>query len=107
MQEWNNEYREDELQGRVAFYTYKDEPGVLYLSNLFIDVTSREKGLGTKILKAAEKFAESLGAITIRLKVKQDTPANAWYRKRGYGFLIFEGEYDWLEKNLEYIKPRK
>lgn len=104
---WNDEYREDELLTRFAFYTYKDEDSVLYLSNVFVEETSRNKGFGTKILQAAEKVAETIGAITIRLKVKRNSQANDWYRKHGYGYLTFEGEYDWLEKNLEYLKPKQ
>ena len=105
--EWSEEYREEDLRTRFAFYTYKDEDSVLYLSNVFVEETSRNKGFGTKILAAAEKVAETLGAIQIRLKVKQDSPANAWYRKHGYGYMAFEDGYDWLEKNLEYMKPIK
>lgn len=104
---WDDEYREDELLTRFAFYTYKDEDGMLYLSNVFVEETSRNKGFGTKILQAAEKVAETIGAITIRLKVKRNSQANDWYRKHGYGYLTFEGEYDWLEKNLEYLKPKQ
>lgn len=107
--EWEDEYREEDLRIRFAFYTYKNEEddSVLYLSNLFVEEASRNAGFGTKILEAAEKVAETIGAITIRLKVKQDSPANAWYRKRGYGYIAFEGGYDWLEKNLEYLKPKR
>jgi GNAT superfamily N-acetyltransferase len=105
--EWSEDYREEDLRTRFAFYTYKDEEDVLYLSNVFVEETSRNKGFGTKILAAAEKVAEILGAINIRLKVKQNSPANAWYRKNGYGYMTFEGDYDWLEKTLEYLKPNK
>ena len=105
--EWSEDYREEDIQTRFAFYTYKDDPSVLYLSNVFVEETSRNHGFGTRILKAAEKAAEAIGAITICLKVKQDSPANAWYRKRGYGYVAFEDGYDWLEKNLEYLKPKR
>lgn len=107
--EWEDEYREEDLRTRFAFYTYKNEEddSVLYLSNVFVEEASRNAGFGTKILEAAERVAETIGAITIRLKVKQDSPANAWYRKRGYGYIAFEGDYDWLEKNLEYLKPKR
>ena len=107
--EWSEEYREEDLRTRFAFYTYKneEEDGILYLSNVFVEETSRNKGFGTKILAAAEKVAETIGAITIRLKVKQNSPANTWYRKHGYGYLTFEDGYDWLEKNLEYLKPKQ
>lgn len=106
-QEWNENYREEDIQTRFAFYTYKDDPSVLYLSNVFVEETSRNHGFGTRILRAAEKVAETIGAITIRLKVKQDSPVNLWYRKNGYGYVTFEDGYDWMEKNLEYLKPVK
>lgn len=102
--EWED-CREEDLQTRFAFYTYKDEPGALYLSNLFVEEASRNAGFGTRILHAAEKVAETIGASSIRLKVKQGSPANAWYRKHGYGYMTFEDGHDWLEKRLEYLKP--
>lgn len=105
--EWSEDWREEDIQTRFAFYTYKDDSSVLYLSNVFVEETSRNHGFGTRILRAAEKVAETIGATTISLKVKQDSPANAWYRKNGYGYVAFEDGYDWLEKNLEYMKPNK
>ena len=107
-QEWSEDWREEDIQTRFAFYTYKNEEddGVLYLSNVFVEEASRNHGFGTRILRAAEKVAETIGATTICLKVKQDSPANAWYRKNGYGYVAFEDDYDWLEKNLEYMKPQ-
>lgn len=105
--EWSKDWREEDIQTRFAFYTYKDDPSKLYLSNVFVEEASRNHGFGTKILIAAEKVAETIGATTISLKVKQDSPANAWYRKNGYGYVAFEDGYDWLEKNLEYMKPNK
>lgn len=105
--EWDEDYNEENIQTRFAFYTYKDDPCTLYLSNVFVEETSRNKGFGTKILTAAEKVAETLGVTYIRLKVKQGSPTNAWYRKNGYGYVAFEDGYDWLEKNLEYMKPNK
>jgi len=104
---WNEDYNEEDLQTRFAFYTYKDDPSTLYLSNVFVEEASRNHGFGTRILRAAEKVAETIGATTISLKVKQDSPANVWYRKNGYGYVAFEDEYDWLEKNLEYLKQSK
>lgn len=105
--EWSEDYDEDNLQTRFAFYTYKDEPSVLYLSNVFVEKACRTNGYGTRILKAAEKVAEVVGATTIRLKVKQESLANAWYRKNGYSFMTFEDGYNWLEKNVERMKPNK
>jgi len=105
--EWSEDWREEDIQTRFAFYTYKDDPSVLYLSNVFVEEASRNHGFGTRILKAAEKVAEAIGATTICLKVKQDSPANAWYRKNGYSYAAFDDDYDWLQKNLEYLNPAK
>ena len=99
-------YEENELLSRFAFYTYKDGPNILYLSNVFVAESFRNKGNGSKILKSAEKVAETLGVTSIRLKVKKDSPANEWYRKNGYDYMTFEGDYDWLEKVLEYPKEQ-
>lgn len=104
---WNEDWQKENIQTRFAFYTYKDDPCTLYLSNVFVEETSRNKGFGTKILAVAEKVAETLGTTYIRLKVKQNSPANAWYRKNGYMYVAFEDGYDWLEKNLEYVKSNK
>lgn len=104
---WSEDYGEEDLRTRFAFYTYKDEDDALYLSNVFVEEASRNKGFGAKILKAAEKVAEIIGASRICLKVKQNTPENAWYRKNGYGYMTFEDGYDWLEKRLEYLKPKQ
>lgn len=106
-QKWSEDYNEENIQTRFAFYTYKDDPSTLYLSNVFVEETSRNHGFGTRILRAAEKVAEAIGATTISLKVKQDSPANAWYRKNGYKYVAFEDGYDWLKKNLEYMNPNK
>ena len=103
--EWKQEYREEDLQTRFAFYTYKDDPSVLYLSNVFVEESSRNHGFGTRILKSVEKVAETIGVNSVRLKVAENSPAYDWYCKYGYRYLVHEDGYDWLEKNLEYMKP--
>jgi len=98
--DWDNEYRDEDLQTRFAFYTYKDEPDVLYLSNVFVEESSRRHGFGKEILRTAEVAAETMGASRIRLKVKRGTPENAWYIKHGYCYLTSEDDYDWLENRI-------
>jgi len=63
--EWSKDYREEAIQTRFAFYTYKYDSSVLYLSNVFVEEASRNHGFGSRILKAAEKVAETIGATTI------------------------------------------
>lgn len=97
-QEW--ESPKEDVQTRFAFYTYKDEPEVVYLSNVFVEESSRHQGLGTRILEAAEMVAKTYGATTIRLRVRPDSPAKVWYLNHGYIYMTFEGEYQWLEKYI-------
>ena len=100
-EEWADEERDGELLIRFAFYMYKDEPDVLYLSNVFVEEGSRNRGLGTLILKSADSVVKAIGATKIRLKVKQSYWVNKWYRKKGYSYLSSEDGYDWLEKKKE------
>ena len=103
MEEWTQDSQEGLLL-RFAFYAYKDEPKILYFSNLFVDEVCRNRGYGTRILASAEKVAGVIGATIIRLKVKKENPANKWYRKNGYVYATSEGEFDWLEKRLVKIE---
>lgn len=41
------------------------------------------------------------------LKVKQDSRAAKWYYKNGYNHIIFEGDYEWLEKKLVYDEAKQ
>lgn len=52
---------------RFSFYSYKDEPNVLYLSGLYVNEECRNKGIGTKILEVADEVAKSLNCHVIRL----------------------------------------
>jgi len=89
----------DNILLRFAFYQYDDD--TLYLSSVFVEECSRKRGYGSKILKAAEEVAKTLGVSKIRLKVERNTWMEEWYKKNGYEHLCSEGEYDWLEKRIE------
>ena len=91
---------------RFSFYSYKDEPNVLYLSGLYVNEEYRNKGIGTKILEVADEVAKSLNCHAIRLKTKKDSNAEKLYRTHGYNSLITE-ERDgiWFEKQGEKTKP--
>lgn len=98
--EWQDDYREEDLQTRFAFYTYKDEPNVLFLSNLFVEEASRNKGLGTRILQSAEGVARALGASSIMLQAKLGTPVIDLYSKNGFECITEQGGYGWFEKKI-------
>lgn len=98
---WKND--EEGLLTRFAFYNYKDEPDVLYLSNLFVEEASRNHGIGTMILKAAEMVAGTMGATYIRLKVMKTGRVRDWYYRRGFDLVASEDGYSWLEKRIGHI----
>ena len=89
----------DDVLSRFAFYQYDDD--TIYLSSLFVRESDRKCGYGSKILKAAEEVAKTFGISKIRLKVESNTWMEEWYKKNGYEYLSSEGEYDWLEKQVE------
>ena len=87
---------------RFSFYSYKDEPSILYLSGLYVNEECRNKGMGTKILEVADEVAKSLNCHAIRLKTKKDSNAERLYRTLGYNSLPTEERDEiWLEKQSE------
>lgn len=86
---------------RFSFYLYKDEPNVLYLSNVFVNEEYRNKGIGTEILKIADKVSTYLKCNSIRLKTENGSNAESLYRKNGYKTLKEEGNQIWLEKQAK------
>ena len=110
-EEWSNEIAWIEKQGsqdnaedvdilhRFSFYSYKDDPNVLYLSGLYVNEEYRNKGIGTKILEVADEVVKSLNCHTIRLKTKKYSDAERLYRTHGYNSLATEErDWIWLEK---------
>ena len=91
-------YDDEDILQRFSFYSYKDEPNILYLSGLYVNEEFRNKGIGTKILEVADEVAKSLNCHAIRLKTKIGSNAERLYRRNGYNTLKREGNQVWLEK---------
>ena len=94
----NNE--DMDILHRFSFYSYKDEPNVLYLSGLYVNEEYRNKGIGTKILKIADKVSASMDCNYIRLKTESGD-AERLYKENGYNTLKKEGNQVWLEKQRD------
>lgn len=94
-------YDDEDILQRFSFYSYKDEPNILYLSGLYVNEKYHNKGIGTKILKVADEVAKSLNCHTIRLKTKIGSNAERLYRRNGYSTLTREGNQVWLKKHYE------
>lgn len=100
-QETNDD--EDILQ-RFSFYSYKDEPNILYLSGLYVNSEHRNKGIGTKILKIADEVAASMKCNSILLKAEIDSNAERLYKNNGYSVFKKEGNQVWLKKQGNITK---
>lgn len=68
---------------RFALYWYADDPGKVYLSNLFVPEDQRGKGEGSKTLKTAIRAAVLLGAEWLYLR-PASAEVVAWYMRRGF-----------------------
>ena len=97
--ELNN--NDTDILNRFSFYSYKDEPNILYLSELYVNKEQRNKGIGAKILKIADEVAANMKCNSIRLKTEIGSNAERLYRKNGYNSLKMEGNQIWLEKQGE------
>ena len=98
----NQDNNEDvDILQRFSFYSYKDEPNVLYFSGLYVNEEYRNKGIGTKILKIADKVSTSMECNYIRLKTESGGDAERLYKENGYNTLKKEGNQVWLEKKGE------
>ncbi len=104
-EQYNNE--DLNILQRFSFYSYKDEPNILYLSGLYVNEKCRNKGIGTKILEVADEVAKSLNCHAIRLKTEIGSNAERLYRRNQYHTLKREGNQVWLEKQGESIKIKK
>ena len=81
---FEEEQKEDELMKERRF---------LYLDDLCVDKKARGKGVGSLLLREAEKLARSLSYSTITLRVWSfNEKAVAFYQKEGYLPLYEERE---------------
>jgi ribosomal protein S18 acetylase RimI-like enzyme len=55
-----------------------------YMSDLFVDEAHRKKGIGARLMQAAENMAKSLGLIKTKIEVDSENPAISMYLGRGY-----------------------
>lgn len=96
-------YSSSEDTFRFAIYEYNDEPGVVYLSNVFVSPESRHLGFGNTILKLVDKIAKNKGSHLIFLKVKKDSFAYNWYNRHSYEEFGVDKEDNtmiWMKKEV-------
>lgn len=88
---------------RFALYKYDDDSNSLYLSNVFVEESSRKQGLGNHILSLVNDFAKKMNVKEIFLKVKKGTFILEWYKKNGYEYFSndeTDSNYIWMVKEV-------
>ena len=75
---------EDDIVAFLSIEVYRDED-YIYLDDLSVTERCRNKGIGTKLIHAAEKYAENIGITKIILHVeKANENAYQLYSRLGY-----------------------
>jgi [ribosomal protein S18]-alanine N-acetyltransferase len=75
------------LTGAAVVFTRADSPAAR-LYSVAVDPAARGRGLGARLLAAAEQAARRSGATSLRLEVKErNRTALALYGKSGYGIV--------------------
>lgn len=75
------------------------------VKRMYVDESHRGKGIATLILKALEKWAESLGYKKCLLETGIKQPeAIALYKKNGYSIILNYGQYENVETSVCFEK---
>ncbi len=85
-----------EVNGSVAAYlsieVYHEQGNYIYLDDMSVSEKYRNKGIGTKLIQTAEKFAEEIDISTIVFHVeKSNRSAFKLYERLGYSIMNEEG----------------
>ena len=60
----------------VSFVVYVPRPHVVWVQELYVSSSQRERGIGTWLM------SEAVGAAAVALQAYRDTPAEKWYKNR-------------------------
>jgi ribosomal protein S18 acetylase RimI-like enzyme len=94
----SDEENEDKLIGFALIYVTFSSLAlnkILILNDLFVDSSTRKKGIGEKLILQTVELAKELGANDIRLRTaKNNTVAQGLYHKMGFVREDFLYSYD-------------
>ncbi len=85
-----------EINGSIVAYlsieVHREQENFIYLDDLSVSEKFRGHGIGTELIKTAERFAKEMGVSIITLHVeKSNQSALKLYRRLGYSTVCDEG----------------
>lgn len=76
----------------LSIEVHREEENYIYLDDLSVSEKYRGNGIGTELIKTAERFAEGIGVSTITFHVeKSNESAFRLYKRLGYSVMRDEG----------------
>ncbi len=75
-----------------GFVDFEVREKVLVIMAVAVDEKHRGKGIGTRLLRAAEEIGRKVGCEGAVLFVREGNPAREFYRRNGYEFLGYSGD---------------
>ena len=92
---------ESDVVAFLSIEVYQDE-GYIYLDDLSVTKEYRNRGVGTKLIHTAEKYAEEMGVTKIVLHVeKANENAHRLYSRLGYREVTDEGSRILMSKSVK------
>jgi ribosomal protein S18 acetylase RimI-like enzyme len=82
-----------ETRELAGFLVSKIKLGMGYIMSVDITPSHRRKGIGAKLMYAAEEHYQKLGLLKVFLEVARDNPAQTLYFKLGYRVTGFRQKY--------------
>ena len=101
--DWGVVYHYKNKFCRFALYAYDDDQQIIYLSNIKVEPSARNQGLGNKILELADKEAKKFNYKIIYLKVLNSSWVHDWYKNHNYTDLCYDEDkkYIWMKHNIK------
>jgi len=76
----------------LSIEVHREQENYIYLDDLSVSESYRGNGIGTELIKTAERFAEGIGVSTITFHVeKSNESAFRLYKRLGYSIMRDEG----------------
>ena len=90
------------VEGFLSIEAHREQENYLYYDDFCVSAGHRGRGIGSALMKEAEKYCKSLGFSSIVLHVeKENASTRRFYEKRGFTHLRTQGTRLCMIKHLD------